>query len=71
MGAITDALQNDPETDVKRRAVFALSQLPKDEGIPLLIQVARTNRNTEVRRQAMFCWGNPAMPARSASSRRS
>ncbi len=55
--AIAGAIENDPETGVKRHAVFALSQLPKDEGIPLLIQVARTNRNPEVRKQAMFWLG--------------
>ncbi len=55
--AIADAITNDPETDVKRRAVFALSQLPKDEGVPLLIRVARTNRNPEVRKHAMFWLG--------------
>ncbi len=32
--AITAAIDNDPETEVKKKAVFALSQLPKDEGIP-------------------------------------
>jgi len=52
-----DAIANDPETEVKKRAVFALSQLPKDEGVPLLIQIARTNRNPEVRKQAMFWLG--------------
>jgi HEAT repeat protein len=42
---------------VKKRAVFALSQLPKDEGIPLLIKVAKTNQNAAVRKQAMFWLG--------------
>ena len=42
-GTITDAIDKDPDTEVKKRAVFALSQLPKDEGVPLLINVARTN----------------------------
>jgi HEAT repeat protein len=42
---------------VKKRAVFSLSQLPKDEGIPLLINIARTNKNAEVRKQAMFWLG--------------
>ena len=56
-GDITAAIDNDPDTDVKRRAVFALSQLPKDEGIPLLIKVARTNQNAAVRKQAMFWLG--------------
>ena len=42
---------------MKKKAVFALSQLPKDEGVPKLIDVARNNRNPEVRRQAMFWLG--------------
>jgi HEAT repeat protein len=55
--AINDAIANDPETEVKKRAVFALSQLPKDEGVPLLIKVAKTNQNPAVRKQAMFWLG--------------
>ncbi|HEV2687574.1 MAG TPA: HEAT repeat domain-containing protein [Bryobacteraceae bacterium] len=55
--AINDAIANDPETEVKKKAVFALTQMPAGEGIPLLIQVARTNRNPEVRKQAMFWLG--------------
>ncbi len=55
--AITNAVENDPETGIKKKAVFALSQLPKDEGIPRLIHVARANRNNEVRRDAMFWLG--------------
>jgi len=53
---ITAAL-DDPDTDVKKQAVFALSQLPRDEGVPRLIDVARTHRNAEVRRQAFFWLG--------------
>ena len=55
--AINDAIANDPETEVKKKAVFALTQMPSGEGVPLLIQVARTNRNAEVRKQAMFWLG--------------
>ena len=36
---------------------FALSQMPASEGVPLLINVARTNPNREVRKQAMFWLG--------------
>ena len=50
---ITEAIQNDPETEVKKKAVFALSQMPKDEGVPLLISVAKTNKNPVVRREAI------------------
>jgi len=60
--AITAAIEDDPETEVKKRAVFALSQLPAEEGVPLLIKVARTNRNPEVRRQAIFWLGQSKDP---------
>ena len=60
--AIRSAVDNDPETDVKRKAVFALSRLPKDEGVPLLIEIARNNRNREVRKQAMFWLGQSRDP---------
>jgi hypothetical protein len=62
VGAITDAIDKDPETDVKKRAVFALSQLPKDQGVPLLINVARTNTNPAVRKQAIFWLGQSKDP---------
>jgi HEAT repeat protein len=61
-GTITDAIENDPDTSTKRSAVFALSQLPKDEGVPLLIQVARTNKNPAVRKQAIFWLGQSGDP---------
>ena len=35
---IAEAIERDPETDVKKRAVFALSQLPANEGVPKLIE---------------------------------
>ena len=56
-GPIQQAIENDPEREVKRRAVSALQQLPNGEGIPLLIQLARTSRNAEVRKQAMSSLG--------------
>jgi hypothetical protein len=61
-GTITAAIESDPDTDVKRRAVFALSQLPKSEGVPLLIDVARRNANAAVRKQAMFWLGQSKDP---------
>jgi HEAT repeat protein len=47
---------------VKKTAVAALGRMPKDEGVPLLIQVARTNRNIDVRKQAMFWLGESKDP---------
>jgi hypothetical protein len=62
VGTITEAIDKDPDTEVKRRAVLALSQLPKDEGIPLLINVARTHSNPAVKKQAMFWLGQSKDP---------
>jgi HEAT repeats len=60
--AIANAIENDPETDVKKKAVFALSQLPNGEGVTKLIDVAKTNRNTAVRKQALFWLGQSKDP---------
>ena len=61
VGTITQALE-DPETEVRKQAVFALSQLPKDESVPKLIDVARTHRDAAVRKQAMFWLGQSRDP---------
>lgn len=50
---ITAAIEDDPETEVKKRAVFALAQMRGGEGVPLLINVARTNKNRVVRKEAI------------------
>ena len=60
--AIAGAITNDPDTEVKKKAVFALSQMPKDEGVPKLIEVAEKNKNPEVRKQAMFWLGQSGDP---------
>jgi len=52
-GIITQAIDNDPDAEVKKQAVSALGQLPRDEGIPLLIKLARSHTNPVVRKQAM------------------
>ena len=60
VSAITAAIQQDPELGVKKQAVAALGRLPADQGVPLLIDVARTNRNRELQREAMqwLGWSN-------------
>ena len=58
-----DAIEDDPDTEVKKKAVFALSQMPKDEGVPKLIEVAREQTGIrEVRKQAMFWLGQSGDP---------
>ena len=47
------ANSSDADTDVQLQVVHAISQRPRDESVPLLIQLARTHRNPEVRRMAI------------------
>ena len=55
MRGIDSIITSDDEAlEVKKAAVFALSQRPKDEGVPALIRVARTSRDTRLRKHAMF-----------------
>jgi hypothetical protein len=50
-------LTDDPEREVRVQAVFALSRRPADEAVPALVRVARTHRDPEMRRQALFWLG--------------
>lgn len=54
-----DDLVNEGSMDreVREQAIFALSQRPKDEGVPALIKVVRTNRDPELRKKALFWLG--------------
>lgn len=45
------------DEDVKMHAVFVLSQLPRDQGIPDLLGLARSHRSWRVRSQALFWLG--------------
>lgn len=62
VATIRNAVENDPELEVKRKAVFALSQLPPDQGVPMLIEVAKNHRDRDVRRQAMMWLGQSNDP---------
>lgn len=53
---------SDSDIEVRKHAVFALSQRPADEGVPVLIRIARTNRHPEVRRMALFWLGQSEDP---------
>jgi hypothetical protein len=50
------------EIEIRKQAVFALSQRPADEGVPVLIRIARTNRNPELRKTALFWLGQSEDP---------
>ena len=43
-------LDNSVDREVREQAVFALSQRPRDEAVPALISVARTNKDPEIRK---------------------
>lgn len=50
-------LVDDPDREVRESAVFSLSQRPNDESVPALIRLARTHRDPQVRRTAVFWLG--------------
>ena len=57
-------LVDDTSTDVevKKSAVFAMSQLPHEDGVPALIRVARGNKSPAVRKSALFWLGQTNDP---------
>ena len=55
-------LDNGVDREVREQAVFALSQRPRDEGVPALIAVARTNKDPEIRKKALFWLGQSHDP---------
>jgi HEAT repeat protein len=50
------------ELEVRKQAVFALSQRPSDEGVPVLIRIARSNPHPEIRKTALFWLGQTEDP---------
>ncbi|MGI9076537.1 MAG: HEAT repeat domain-containing protein [Gemmatimonadaceae bacterium] len=59
------ALDEDAEDDatsVRTQAVFALSQLSDNDGVPELLQVARTHRDALIRKRAIFWLGESGDP---------
>jgi hypothetical protein len=60
LGALIDDADDDLE--VRKMALFGLSQLPDNQGVPALLDVARTNRTHEMRRMAIFWLGQTDDP---------
>ena len=50
------------DNDVRESAVFAISQLRKDEGVPILIRIVRTHPDPGIRKKAMFWLGQSNDP---------
>jgi len=60
---LTDLVDDaDVDRDVKEQAVFALSQQPREAGVPALIRIARTHPEPGVRRKALFWLGQSDDP---------
>jgi len=53
---------DDSDLEVRKHAVFALSQRPPEEGVPALIRIARTNQHPELRKTALFWLGQSEDP---------
>ena len=50
------------DREVRKQAVFALSQRPSKEGVPALIEIAKSNRDPEIRKNALFWLGQSRDP---------
>jgi hypothetical protein len=56
------AEDDDENREIRDQAVFALSQLDHNEGVPILIRIAKTNRDPKIRRKALFWLGQSDDP---------
>jgi hypothetical protein len=55
-------VDNDVDREIREQAVFALSQRPREEGVPALIAIAKNNKDPEIRKKAMFWLGQSGDP---------
>jgi HEAT repeat protein len=60
LGGLATDVNEDRE--IQEHAVFALSQLRDDVGVPRLIEIARTHDDPKVRKSAMFWLGQSGDP---------
>jgi hypothetical protein len=56
------AVDESGSRDIRKHAVFALSQRSAEEAVPALIRIARTNHDPELRRTALFWLGQSEDP---------
>ncbi|HXH90995.1 MAG TPA: HEAT repeat domain-containing protein, partial [Thermoanaerobaculia bacterium] len=60
--AIRASVDDDPDSAVRDKAVFAVSQLPDDESVPMLIELMKSHRDPSVRKKAAFWLGQKHDP---------
>ncbi len=53
---------NEEDRELRKHAVFALSQRPREEAVPELVRIARSHRDPEIRKTAMFWLGQSGDP---------
>lgn len=63
-GTALDSIVHDDRGDreIRKRAIFALSQRSNDEGVPALLRIARANPDPELRKTALFWLGQSEDP---------
>ncbi len=63
-GQALDSIAGDDRGDreVRKQAIFALSQRPREEGVPALIRIARSNADLQLRKTALFWLGQSEDP---------
>lgn len=60
---LTDLVDDTAEDrDIREQAVFAISQRPAEQSVPVLIRLVKTNRDPQIRRKAMFWLGQSDDP---------
>jgi hypothetical protein len=50
---LQSVIDKDPNADVRRSALSGLLKMPNNDGIPILIQLAKTGRDATIRKDAM------------------
>ena len=59
---LSQQASDDPNAAIRKSAIFALSRLPEDQGVPQLIQVASTSKDVATRKEAIFWLGKSNDP---------
>ena len=63
VGALEELTADEKEDmDVREQAIFALSQRPRDEGVPALLKIAKGRGSPRLRKKAIFWLGQSGDP---------
>ena len=59
---LDDRASETPDDEMRSQAVFVLSQRPRGESVPELVEIARANKHASARRAAIFWLGQSGDP---------